>query len=103
MPPVDQQYRAEGLQQTLRSLGSSNNWLGSVARALKAAAAAAVQLVSWVWSCGQVLPQFVWPTPREALWRTGLVLSVSLVLIVVVSTIDGGLLQMYVTKSRRFW
>lgn len=50
----------------------------------------------------QVLPQFNAPHPREALTRMGLVLAASLLLVVVVSTIDGLLLQLYILGSRRF-
>lgn len=60
------------------------------------------QLLSWVRSCGEVLPNFSRPSPRQALYRMGLVLAASLMMIVVISTIDGLLLQLYVAGSRRF-
>lgn len=59
-------------------------------------------LVSWMQSCAELLPQIHWPLWAEALSRLGLVLAASLLLIVVVSTIDSSLLQLYVSTSRRF-
>ena len=66
------------------------NWLAStVAKAAR-----------FVWSCGEVLPQFVSPPLPEALRRTGLVLAVSLVMVVVVSSIDSAWLYLYLLRAR---
>lgn len=58
-------------------------------------------LQAWLWSCVQALPQIHVVTFRQAMLRMGLVLAASLLLIVVISTIDGLLLQMYILGARQ--
>ena len=58
-------------------------------------------LRAWLGSCVDALPQIDWIPPGQAAWRTGLVLATSLLLIVVISTIDGVMLQLYLVGARR--
>ena len=64
-------------------------------------AAALVGAARFVASCGEVLPQFVSPPLPEALRRAGLVLAVSLVMVVVISSIDSAWLYLYLLRARR--
>jgi hypothetical protein len=65
------------------------------------AASALVAAVRFVASCGEVLPQFESPPLPEALRRAGLVLAVSLVMVVVISTIDSAWLYLYLLRARQ--
>jgi len=60
-----------------------------------------VTVVRFIYSCGEVLPQFVSPPLPEALRRTGLVLAVSLVMVVVISSVDSAWLYLYLLRARR--
>jgi hypothetical protein len=64
-------------------------------------ASALVAAARFVASCGEVLPQFVSPPLPEALRRAGLVLAVSLVMVVVISSIDSAWLFLYLLRARR--
>jgi hypothetical protein len=64
-------------------------------------AAAVVSAVRFVASCSEVLPQFESPPLPEALRRAGLVLAVSLVMVVVISTIDSAWLFLYLLRARQ--
>lgn len=79
-------------------LGRLAGLLGLLPAWLSAALTSAAR---FVWSCGEVLPQFVAPPLPEALRRAGLVLAVSLVMVVVVTTIDSGWLFLYLLRARR--
>ena len=59
------------------------------------------QFSTWILSCFDMLPLFQRPSFPLAISRLALVLTASLFLIVVISTIDGMMLQLYVMGSRR--
>ncbi len=75
--------------------------LGALHGAFLAGLELSSRLATWVLSCAEVLPHFSTPSPQQALYRLGLVLAASLILVVVISTIDGAMLQLYVTAIRR--
>lgn len=52
-------------------------------------------------ACCALLPQFVAPPLPEALRRAGLVLAASLVMVVVVSSVDSAWLYLYLLRARR--
>jgi hypothetical protein len=58
-------------------------------------------LLAWVRSCGAVLPELTSIAPGEALRRTALILAASLAMVVLLSTIDSGLLRLYLAGSAR--
>ena len=72
-------------------LSAAIGWLG---RQVVAAAA-------FVASCGSVLPQFSVLTPRQALQRMVLILAASLLMVVLLTSIDSTLLYMYVSHARK--
>ena len=59
-----------------------------------------MQLVSFLRSCLDLLPQFQGPKLPEAIRRLGLVLVVSLVMIMVLCTIDSMWLFLYLLRAR---
>jgi len=58
-------------------------------------------LLAFVRSCGAVLPELTSIPPGEALRRTALILAASLAMVVLLSTIDSGLLRVYLGSARR--
>lgn len=58
-------------------------------------------LLGFLRACWELRPEFVSPSLPEALRRLVLVLGASLVMIVVVSTIDSGWLYMYLVNARK--
>ncbi|KAI8475496.1 MAG: hypothetical protein J3K34DRAFT_50818 [Monoraphidium minutum] len=84
----------------LKRLGSQN-WLSMLLGSLPLwLAQGLVSLARFLISCGEVLPQFVAPPLPEALRRAGLVLAVSLVMMVVVNSVDSLWLYLYLLRSR---
>jgi hypothetical protein len=59
-----------------------------------------LQLLSFLRSCLELLPQFQGPKLPEAVRRLGLVLVVSLVMIMVLCTIDSMWLFLYLLRAR---
>lgn len=58
-------------------------------------------LLGFLHACWELLPQFISPGFREALRRLVLVLGASLLMIVVVSTIDSAWLYLYLLNARQ--
>ena len=72
--------------------------LGLLPEPLANALAAAARFLA---ACCALLPQFVAPPLPEALRRAGLVLAASLVMVVVVSSVDSAWLYLYLLRARR--
>lgn len=88
-------------EEQLRRLGA-RSWLSLLWDAVPLwLAQALVGAVRFVASCGEVLPQLESPSLPEALRRTGLVLAVSLVMVVVVSSVDSAWLFLHLLRARR--
>lgn len=58
-------------------------------------------LLGFLKACWALLPEFVSPSLSEATRRLCLVLGASLVMVVLVSTIDSGWLYLYLLNARR--
>jgi hypothetical protein len=58
-------------------------------------------LIGFLRACWELLPEFVSPSLTEATRRLCLVLGASLVMVVLVSTIDSGWLYLYLLNARR--
>ncbi|KAG2498584.1 hypothetical protein HYH03_003335 [Edaphochlamys debaryana] len=56
---------------------------------------------SFVVSCRDVLPQFTVLSPGQAVRRMVLILAASLLMVVVLTTIDSALLYTYICSARR--
>ncbi|GIL81452.1 hypothetical protein Vretimale_982 [Volvox reticuliferus] len=57
--------------------------------------------VRFVVSCRDILPHFTVLSPQQALQRMILILAASLLMVVLLTTIDSGLLYVYVLAARR--
>lgn len=58
-------------------------------------------LLGFLRACWALLPEFVSPSLSQAMQRLALVLGASLVMVVLVSTIDSGWLYLYLLNARR--
>ncbi|GIL41959.1 hypothetical protein Vafri_30 [Volvox africanus] len=57
--------------------------------------------MTFVVSCRDILPHFTVLSPQQALQRMILILAASLLMVVLLTTIDSGLLYVYVLAARR--
>lgn len=56
--------------------------------------------INFMKSAVGILPEMTAPSLPDALWRLGLILSCSLLMIVVLTTLDSTLLYLYVSNAR---
>ncbi|GAX73332.1 hypothetical protein CEUSTIGMA_g786.t1 [Chlamydomonas eustigma] len=88
-------------QPILQDAVKRKEWKESAESAFLLALSLLSKLWEWMKSCFQILPQFYSPSACKAMYRMCLVLAASLFLIVVISTIDGIMLQLYVMGARK--
>ena len=77
----------------MREIGS-RSWSRSLQNITSLVRSLIASLVSWVWSCREILPAFYSPSPSQAIQRCFIVLAATLLLCFIISGIDISLVKL---------